>query len=175
MDDVPYDGFHLSADRTSVNDINDELACDSGTSADWTNFDDVVDDWTSMMTRPVTQMTFPLTRKAAKDQEEGRRQNTSEDHTDVSQQWWPRLAHFQSTSPRSDSNSIGTLLLPSSSSITAFKVFSEIVRHRLSPAILCHLFYTPIRIVSYEPLRNNFSADSTQSVSLSSKAFLGGL
>ncbi|KAK6931253.1 Mitochondrial substrate/solute carrier [Dillenia turbinata] len=70
----------------------------------------------------------------------------------------------------------------SSSSITAFKVVSEIVRHEgplslyngLSPAILRHLFYTPIRIVSYEYLRNVISADSTQSLSLSSKAFLGG-
>ncbi|KAK6918358.1 Mitochondrial substrate/solute carrier [Dillenia turbinata] len=72
----------------------------------------------------------------------------------------------------------------SSSSITAFKVVSKIVHHEgplsfyngLSPAILCHLFCTPIRIVSYKYLRNVFSADSTQSPSLSADFYsrLGG-
>eukprot|EP00262_Sarcandra_glabra_P011089 TRINITY_DN26794_c0_g1_i1.p1 TRINITY_DN26794_c0_g1~~TRINITY_DN26794_c0_g1_i1.p1 ORF type:complete len:227 (-),score=18.78 TRINITY_DN26794_c0_g1_i1:302-982(-) len=42
----------------------------------------------------------------------------------------------------------------------------------LSPAILRHAFYTPIRIVTYEHLRNY---SSTASLSLSTKALFGGL
>ena len=49
----------------------------------------------------------------------------------------------------------------------AFRVASEIVRREgplglykgLSPAILRHLFYTPIRIVGYEHLRNSLKTD----------------
>lgn len=63
----------------------------------------------------------------------------------------------------------------------AFRVASEIVREQgpvglykgLSPAILRHLFYTPIRIVGYEHLRNVVCADAG-SLSLSSKALIGG-
>ncbi|XP_022733993.1 mitochondrial uncoupling protein 3 [Durio zibethinus] len=63
----------------------------------------------------------------------------------------------------------------------ALRVASEIVREQgvlslykgLSPAILRHLFYTPIRIVGYENLRNSVSSD--RSLSLSSKAFVGGI
>jgi solute carrier family 25 uncoupling protein 27 len=63
----------------------------------------------------------------------------------------------------------------------AFRVASEIVREQgpvglykgLSPAILRHLFYTPIRIVGYEHLRNVFCADAG-SLSLSGKALIGG-
>ncbi|XWS34127.1 hypothetical protein CRYUN_Cryun21dG0013400 [Craigia yunnanensis] len=63
----------------------------------------------------------------------------------------------------------------------AFRVASEIVREQgvlglykgLSPAILRHLFYTPIRIVGYENLRNSVSTDG--SLSLSSKALVGGI
>ncbi|XVF03302.1 hypothetical protein REPUB_Repub04eG0249500 [Reevesia pubescens] len=63
----------------------------------------------------------------------------------------------------------------------AFRVASEIVREQgvlglykgLSPAILRHLFYTPIRIVGYENLRNFVSNDG--SLSLSSKALVGGI
>ncbi|XP_059445052.1 mitochondrial uncoupling protein 3 [Corylus avellana] len=63
----------------------------------------------------------------------------------------------------------------------AFRVASEIVREQgpvglykgLSPAILRHLFYTPIRIVGYEHLRNVVCTDAG-SLSLSSKALIGG-
>lgn len=62
----------------------------------------------------------------------------------------------------------------------AFRVASEIVRSEqgllglykgLSPAILRHLFYTPIRIVGYEHFRTLFGNDAA----LSAKALLGGL
>ncbi|KAK8567307.1 hypothetical protein V6N13_105283 [Hibiscus sabdariffa] len=63
----------------------------------------------------------------------------------------------------------------------AFRVAAAIVRDQsvlglyqgLSPAILRHLFYTPIRIVGYENLRNLVSSDG--SLSLSSKALVGGI
>ncbi|GMI87399.1 Uncoupling Protein 3 [Hibiscus trionum] len=63
----------------------------------------------------------------------------------------------------------------------AFRVAAAIVRDQgvlglyqgLSPAILRHLFYTPIRIVGYENLRNLVSTDG--SLSLSSKALVGGI
>ncbi|KAL5761731.1 hypothetical protein ACOSP7_017995 [Xanthoceras sorbifolium] len=64
----------------------------------------------------------------------------------------------------------------------AFRVVSEIVREQgpfglykgLSPAIIRHLFYTPIRIVGYESLRNLLVPDHGGSLSLFSKALLGG-
>lgn len=43
----------------------------------------------------------------------------------------------------------------------------------LSPAILRHLFYTPIRIVCYENLRG-FAVDADAPVSLLGKALAGG-
>ncbi|KAE8683053.1 Mitochondrial uncoupling protein 3 [Hibiscus syriacus] len=66
-------------------------------------------------------------------------------------------------------------------STNAFRVATTIVRDQcvlglyqgLSPAIIRHLFYTPIRIVGYENLRNLVSTD--ESLSLSSKAFVGGI
>ncbi|KAI3433030.1 uncharacterized protein J3R85_007214 [Psidium guajava] len=78
--------------------------------------------------------------------------------------------------------------LPSSSSstrptaATAFHVAADIVRRQgllglyqgLSPAIIRHLFYTPIRIVGYENLRNAVDAGN-RSLSLLSKALLGGV
>lgn len=62
------------------------------------------------------------------------------------------------------------------------RVVSDILRNDgvsglykgLSPAIVRHLFYTPIRIVGYEYLRNAF-APSDHSLSLSSKALIGGI
>ncbi|KAL3578837.1 hypothetical protein D5086_020341 [Populus alba] len=70
-----------------------------------------------------------------------------------------------------------------------FLVASEIIRQQgplgfyrgLSPAILRHLFYTPIRIVGYENLRylvvvnNEVAGGGGDLVSLSTKALLGGL
>ncbi|KAK0573538.1 hypothetical protein LWI29_009621 [Acer saccharum] len=66
----------------------------------------------------------------------------------------------------------------------AFRVVSEIVREQgplglykgLSPAIIRHLFYTPIRIVGYENLRNLLLPDHAHggSISLFSKAIIGG-
>ncbi|CAK9136313.1 unnamed protein product [Ilex paraguariensis] len=44
----------------------------------------------------------------------------------------------------------------------------------LSPAIIRHLFYTPIRIVGYEHLRNTLVPHDHQ-LSLSSKAIIGGI
>ncbi|KAK0574264.1 hypothetical protein LWI29_020622 [Acer saccharum] len=46
----------------------------------------------------------------------------------------------------------------------------------LSPAIIRHLFYTPIRIVGYENLRNLLLPDHAHggSISLFSKAIIGG-
>lgn len=63
-----------------------------------------------------------------------------------------------------------------------FLVASEIVRQQgplglykgLSPAILRHLFYTPIRIVGYEHLRSSLKTDGA-SLSLPAKALSGGL
>lgn len=67
----------------------------------------------------------------------------------------------------------------------ALRVVSEIVRHQgplslykgLSPAIIRHLFYTPIRIVGYENLRNLLVRDNINggSFSLPTKALVGGI
>ncbi|GAB4840043.1 Mitochondrial uncoupling protein 3 [Ancistrocladus abbreviatus] len=70
----------------------------------------------------------------------------------------------------------------SSRPATAFRVAADIVRREsvlglyqgLSPAIIRHLFYTPIRIVGYEHLRNAVAEEGT-SLSLSTKALVGGL
>ncbi|OVA12207.1 Mitochondrial carrier protein [Macleaya cordata] len=70
--------------------------------------------------------------------------------------------------------------LASNRSTNAFRVASEIVQKEgllglykgLSPAILRHLFYTPIRIVGYEHLRNSVQNDS---LSLPRKALIGGI
>lgn len=71
--------------------------------------------------------------------------------------------------------------LSSTRSTTAFRVAAEIVRREgplglykgLSPAILRHLFYTPVRIVGYENLRN--AVDDHYSSSSWGKALLGGI
>ncbi|MCL7028084.1 hypothetical protein MKW94_001498 [Papaver nudicaule] len=68
----------------------------------------------------------------------------------------------------------------SSSTVNAFRVASEIVKKEgvmgmyrgLSASVCRHIFYTPIRIVGYEHLRNSFGNDS---LSLPQKAFLGGV
>lgn len=78
----------------------------------------------------------------------------------------------------SQSLSVSTTRRPTN----AFRVASGIVREQgvmglykgLSPAILRHLFYTPIRIVGYENLRNSVST-TDGSLSLSSKALVGGI
>ncbi|KAL6187716.1 hypothetical protein ACLB2K_039111 [Fragaria x ananassa] len=70
----------------------------------------------------------------------------------------------------------------SSQPTNAFRVASEIVRRQgplglykgLSPAILRHMFYTPIRIVGYEHLRNSLKTDGG-SLSLPARAISGGL
>nr|DAD34923.1 TPA_asm: hypothetical protein HUJ06_005563 [Nelumbo nucifera] len=62
----------------------------------------------------------------------------------------------------------------------AFRVVSQIIRIEgllalykgLSPAIIRHLFYTPIRIVGYEYIRN---AVPNVPLSLPGKAFIGGI
>ncbi|ESW16192.1 hypothetical protein PHAVU_007G136400 [Phaseolus vulgaris] len=71
--------------------------------------------------------------------------------------------------------------LSSSSPASAFRVGLGIVREQgvvglysgLSPAIIRHLFYTPIRIVGYEHLRSVVSADNG-SFSVVGKAVVGG-
>ncbi|KAB1208118.1 Mitochondrial uncoupling protein 3 [Morella rubra] len=76
----------------------------------------------------------------------------------------------------------GESLSSSTRPTNAFRVASEIVREQgslglykgLSPALLRHLFYTPIRIVGYEHLRNAVSADGG-SISLPGKAFARGI
>eukprot|EP01018_Ginkgo_biloba_P029450 Gb_08151 [translate_table: standard] len=45
----------------------------------------------------------------------------------------------------------------------------------LAPALIRHFVYTPIRILSYEHLRNNAVQGQQQNTSLLSKAFIGGL
>ncbi|XP_043712021.1 mitochondrial uncoupling protein 3 [Telopea speciosissima] len=70
--------------------------------------------------------------------------------------------------------------LSSTSPTNAFQVAFETVQREgtlglykgLSPAILRHLFYTPLRIVGYEHLREAFPIVS---FSLIGKAFIGGL
>lgn len=74
--------------------------------------------------------------------------------------------------------------LPSSSAAaaTAVRVAADIVRRQgvlglyqgLSPAIIRHLFYTPIRIVGYENLRNAADAGD-RSLPLLGKALAGGV
>ncbi|KAF3954654.1 hypothetical protein CMV_020023 [Castanea mollissima] len=76
------------------------------------------------------------------------------------------------------------LQLESRSRTNAFRVATEIVREQgplglykgLSPAIIRHLFYTPIRIVAYENLRNAVVSSNGDggSLSLSAKALAGG-
>ncbi|KAL8142317.1 hypothetical protein V2J09_015349 [Rumex salicifolius] len=74
---------------------------------------------------------------------------------------------------------------PSTSATNAFRVAADILRHEgplglylgLSPAIIRHLFYTPLRIVGYEHLRNLVLASSggdAASLSLPTKALVGG-
>ncbi|XP_028062282.1 mitochondrial uncoupling protein 3 isoform X1 [Camellia sinensis] len=72
--------------------------------------------------------------------------------------------------------------LSSSRSASALGVAGEILRREglvglykgLSPAIVRHMFYTPIRIVFYEHLRNTFVVSTDPSLSLSTKALIGG-
>ncbi|CAN1187789.1 Mitochondrial uncoupling protein 3 [Linum perenne] len=72
--------------------------------------------------------------------------------------------------------------LSAASSTNAFRVASEICRRQgiiglyqgLSPAIIRHLFYTPIRIVGYENLRNFVDGGGGGSISLFGKAVIGG-
>ena len=67
--------------------------------------------------------------------------------------------------------------------LSAFQVATDIVRNEgvtglyrgLSPALIRHIFYTPIRTVGYEQLRHAFLTDDCQSLSLPSKALIGGL
>ncbi|KAM4110224.1 hypothetical protein ACB094_03G178500 [Castanea mollissima] len=76
------------------------------------------------------------------------------------------------------------LQLESRSRTNEFRVATEIVREQgplglykgLSPAIIRHLFYTPIRIVAYENLRNAVVSSNGDggSLSLSAKALAGG-
>ncbi|XP_065860478.1 mitochondrial uncoupling protein 3 [Euphorbia lathyris] len=74
--------------------------------------------------------------------------------------------------------------LSSTRPTNALRMAGEILRQQgpmglyqgLSPAILRHLFYTPIRIVGYENLRNFHVNDgAAASISLPSKALLGGI
>lgn len=70
-----------------------------------------------------------------------------------------------------------------SRSTTAFRVVAEILRRQgplglyqgLSPAIIRHLFYTPIRIVGYETLRNAAGEGAGGALSLPSRALIGGV
>ncbi|XP_059317351.1 mitochondrial uncoupling protein 3 [Lycium ferocissimum] len=72
--------------------------------------------------------------------------------------------------------------LASSHRTSAVRLVSEILRNDgvlglykgLLPAIIRHLFYTPIRIVNYEFLRN-FLVPDDHTLSLSSKAVIGGI
>ncbi|GFY88471.1 mitochondrial substrate carrier family protein [Actinidia rufa] len=72
--------------------------------------------------------------------------------------------------------------LSSARPTSAFGVAADILRREgplglykgLTPAIIRHLFYTPIRIVGYEHLRNTF-VPNDRSLSLSSKALIGGI
>ncbi|XP_023752255.1 mitochondrial uncoupling protein 3 [Lactuca sativa] len=66
--------------------------------------------------------------------------------------------------------------------VSAFQVAADIVRNEgvtglykgLSPALIRHIFYTPIRTVGYEQLRHAFLSDDSQPLSLPSKALIGG-
>lgn len=72
--------------------------------------------------------------------------------------------------------------LASSRRTSAVRVVSEILKNDgafglykgLSPAIIRHLFYTPIRIVNYEFLRN-FLVPADHTLSLPSKSIIGGI
>lgn len=68
--------------------------------------------------------------------------------------------------------------------ISAFQIAGVIIRNQgvtglykgLSPAIIRHLFYTPIRTVGYEQLRHVFVPnDDHYSLSLPIKAVIGGI
>jgi len=68
------------------------------------------------------------------------------------------------------------------SSTAAFRIGLDVIRQQgtlalytgLSPAILRHLFYTPIRIVGYEHLRTVISSDNGPP-SIIGKAVVGGI
>ncbi|KNA10229.1 hypothetical protein SOVF_146380 [Spinacia oleracea] len=94
------------------------------------------------------------------------------------------------TKTRLQLHSSSTTAKANAAASNAFKVAINIVRNEgflglyqgLSPAIIRHLFYTPIRIVGYEYLRgvvlvaqNQHSDAVSGSFSLSSKALVGGL
>ena len=72
--------------------------------------------------------------------------------------------------------------LSSSHPTSAFRVGLGIIREQgalglysgLSPAIIRHMFYSPIRIVGYENLRNVVSVDNA-SFSIVGKAVVGGI
>ncbi|KAL8224471.1 hypothetical protein R6Q57_019946 [Mikania cordata] len=67
--------------------------------------------------------------------------------------------------------------------VTAFHVVGDILRKQgvtglykgLSPAVIRHLFYTPIRTVGYEQLRHAFVSNDDRSLSLPIKALIGGI
>lgn len=67
--------------------------------------------------------------------------------------------------------------------LSAFHVASDILRRQgltglyngLSPAVIRHLFYTPIRTVGYEQLRHAFVDNNNGSVALPVKALIGGV
>ncbi|OWM89527.1 hypothetical protein CDL15_Pgr024275 [Punica granatum] len=73
--------------------------------------------------------------------------------------------------------------LSASRPTTAFRVAAEILRRQgplglyqgLSPAIIRHLFYTPIRIVGYETQRNAAGEGSGGALSLPGRALIGGI
>ncbi|XP_057422551.1 mitochondrial uncoupling protein 3-like [Lotus japonicus] len=72
--------------------------------------------------------------------------------------------------------------LSSSCHTSTFRIGLNVIREQgplglykgLSPAIIRHLFYTPIRIVGYEHLRSVVSPDNG-SLSMIGKAFVGGI
>lgn len=72
--------------------------------------------------------------------------------------------------------------LPSTRQASAFRIVFQIAKddgvfglyRGLSPAVVRHFFYTPIRIVGYEHLRNLVSSYDN-SPSLFSKAVMGGV
>lgn len=76
-----------------------------------------------------------------------------------------------------------SLSLSSAPPTSAFRVAAKIVCNEgplglykgLSPAIIRHLFYTPTRIVGYEHFRNTFAPTTDHSLSLSTKALMGGV
>ncbi|KAL0385816.1 UNVERIFIED_CONTAM: Mitochondrial uncoupling protein 3 [Sesamum radiatum] len=66
---------------------------------------------------------------------------------------------------------------------SAFRMALEVIRtdgvsgmyKGLSPAIFRHMFYTPVRIVGYEHLRNSLLQSSDNSLPFYSKAVIGGI